>query len=108
MNSEFETIDLSNTQTNSNGKVVSSSISGVVFDEQKKTTASFSHTQSGPIIKFAIKKGWAKDEKTANVILIIFVVMVFSLSVFLFINASKKEGSSSDKQGNELFSSQLP
>jgi hypothetical protein len=91
MTQEFETADFSNhlpTQKNNNDNA---SISGVSFDEQRRTSLRSRESETGWVMKLALKTGWIKNEKEANVALIVLAVAIFILAIIVWPSGTKKE-----------------
>jgi len=90
MPQEFETADLSNhmpAQNNNNN--ANAPISGVSFNEQKRSFQS-KEKEAGWIMKLALKTGWVKNEKEANVALLILVVLIFILAIIVWPSGGDK------------------
>ncbi|MCK9352426.1 MAG: hypothetical protein WCT49_04745 [Candidatus Paceibacterota bacterium] len=83
MNQEFETYDASDQlKTPSNMMQDTSSVSGVVFNERKNVKFSGRH---GIITEWVMRCG-IKNEKAAQAMLIVFIVILFALTLMVISN----------------------
>jgi hypothetical protein len=87
MSQEFETADLSNPMTSmgsSDNSSPASSVSGVGFNESKNTSFHSDKKKASVIYRLAMKTGWVKNEKEANIVLSIFIVVIFILAILIW------------------------
>jgi hypothetical protein len=93
MTQEFETADLSNNfpAQKANAQNNNTSISGVSFNEQKRPLFQQREKEIGWVMKLALKTGWIKNEKEANVALIVLAVAIFVLAIIVWPSGTKKE-----------------
>jgi len=57
---------------------------GVEFNENQPVSYNYQPKKGGGIIGLIIKLGLAKDEKRANSVMLIFVVICFVLSIYFW------------------------
>jgi formate-dependent nitrite reductase membrane component NrfD len=91
MSLEFETADLSKhpSSASMNDDTNALQVSGVTFGEQRKTSFSSSRNRGGVIINLLTKTGLVKDERSANFILSILVVIIFTVTGMLLLRGSE-------------------
>ena len=82
MNQQFDTTDLSDglSSENSNKSSETTTTEGVVFNERRRKT----YHNNGVIISLLIEKGFVKNEKSANTILITLAVLMFILAIYIW------------------------
>lgn len=60
-------------------------MSNVEFNEEVSSinTNSSTQTKNAPLVKWFIKKGWVKDEKSAQTLMIAVTVICFGIAFYL-------------------------
>ena len=100
MPQEFKTADLSNHLSTQNNNNDNASISGVSFNEQKRSFQP-KEKEIGWVMKLALKTGWVKNEKEANLALLILVVLIFILAIIVW-PSSKTTNTPTSEQERQI------
>ncbi len=60
---------------------------GVEFNERPQINYSSQPAKSGVVTNLLIKTGFAKDENSAKIIMVVIIVICFALSIYIFTKA---------------------
>jgi hypothetical protein len=93
-----ESADFSNHLSTQNNNNDNTSISGVSFNEQRRVSLPAGQKENGWIMKLALKTGWVKNEKEANVALLILVVIIFILAIIVWPSGGNKISQKAQEQ----------